>query len=194
MQDQNKNTFFLAIGLILFGAFSRLISVIPNFSAVEALALFGGAYLASRFLSIAIPLIALFVTDLILNNTILRGFYPDHEGFVIFSDYMIWNAAAIILIVLLSKVVLKKKTVLRFAGGVLGATLTFWIISNLGTFISGTLYPKTITGLVACFTAALPFLKNSLIGNVLFASILFGTYEILSRSVFGEVAVKKVKK
>ena len=191
MKTESKKTLALSGLFILFGAFSRLFTFLPNFSAVEALALFGGAYIAMRYVAIFIPLIALFVSDLIINNTIARPFFPDHEGIVIFSEYMIWNTAAIIAIVLFGRYFLKKINLLRGIMGLLGATSIFWIITNIGAWLSSGLFPLTFGGMMENFAFALPFLKNSLLGNLVFGTILFGSYELLTRTYPSLVTVKQ---
>jgi len=66
-----------------------------------------------------------------------------------------------------------KNSVRLIATGVLVSSLSFFVITNFGVWAFGTLYPKTIQGLVACFTAAIPYFRNSLLSNVLFSAILF---------------------
>ena len=182
MKSESKKTIVLSGLFILFGAFSRLFTFLPNFSALEALALFGGAYIALRYVAILIPIIAMFLSDLVINNTIARPFFPEHEGAVIFAEYMIWNVLAIVLIVLFGRVFLKKMNLKNGFFGILGATGIFWIVSNIGAWLSSGLFPLTFTGMMENFIFALPFLKNSLLGNLVFGTILFGSFELLTRS------------
>lgn len=192
MKSESKKTLVISGLFILFGAISRFFTFLPNFSALESLALFGGAYIAMRYVAILIPLAAMFLSDLVINNTIARPFFPDHEGLVIFSDYMIWNTLAIILIVLFGSVFLKKMNLFRGVFGIIGATAIFWIISNIGAWLSSGLFPLTFSGMIDNFIFALPFLKNSLLGNFAFGTILFGSYELLTRS-YPELIMAKQK-
>jgi hypothetical protein len=191
MKSESKKTLVLSGLFILFGAFSRMFTFLPNFSALESLALFGGAYIAMRYVAILIPLAAMFMSDLVINNTIARPFFPSHEGLVIFSDYMIWNTIAIVLIVLLGRLFLKKMNLLKGVLGILGATAIFWIISNIGAWLSSGLFPLTFAGMMENFVFALPFLKNSLLGNFAFGTLLFGSYELLTRSYPNLLMVKQ---
>jgi hypothetical protein len=59
----------------------------------------------------------------------------------------------------------------------LACSAAFYLITNFGVWQSGTMYPKTSVGLAACYTAGLPFLMNSLIGDLSFAALLFGGFE-----------------
>jgi hypothetical protein len=60
----------------------------------------------------------------------------------------------------------------------------FFLVSNfltwagVGDYVE---YPKTWEGLMQCYTAALPFYKNSLIGTVVFSGILFGSWYLINR-------------
>jgi hypothetical protein len=191
MNLESKKTIVISGLFILFGAFSRLFTFFPNFSALESLALFGGAYIAIRYIAILIPLAAMFFSDIIINNTVARQFFPNHDGLVIFSDYMIWNTIAIVLIVLFGRLFLKKMSVLRGVMGILGATAIFWIISNIGAWLSSGIFPLTFAGMLENFAFALPFLKNSLIGNFAFGAVLFGSFELLTRKYPSLITVKQ---
>src|SRR5205085_7486486 len=59
----------LVIAIIIAAAASRLLSHAPNLMPMDAVALFGGAYVANRRLAFVIPLASLLVSDAIL------GFY-----------------------------------------------------------------------------------------------------------------------
>jgi len=191
MNSESKKTLAISGLFILFGAFSRLFTFLPNFSALESLALFGGAYIAYRYVAILIPLAAMFLSDLVINNTIARSFFPNHDGFVLFSDYMIWNTLAIVLIVIFGRLFLKKMNFVNGFFGILGATAIFWIISNIGAWLTSGLFPLTFVGMIENFVFAIPFLKNSLLGNFAFGIVLFGSYELLKRSYPNLITVKQ---
>ena len=191
MKSESKRTILISGLFILFGAFSRLFTFLPNFSALETLALFGGAYIAMRYVAILIPIAAMFLSDLVINNTVARPFFPDHEGLVIFAGYMKWNVLAIVLIVLFGRLFLKKMNLLNGVFGILGATAIFWIISNIGAWLTSGLFPLTFAGMIENFVFALPFLKNSLLGNFVFGFILFGSFELLTRTYPQLMAAKQ---
>jgi len=50
-------------------------------------------------------------------------------------------------------------------------------VSNFGTWLSGTLYPMSLTGLTECFIMAIPFYGNTLLGDLFYVAVLFGIYE-----------------
>ena len=182
MKTEKKGS-TLAIGFIIATAaaavISRLIPHMPNFTAMESIALFSGAYLGWKALAAITPLIAWFFSDLLINNTVSRMFYPDVEGIVWYADYMPTVYISAFFMILLGAKVLKKWNPATLAITALSASLIFFIVSNFGTWMSGTIYPMNSAGLAACFTAALPFLKTSVISNLAFTAILFGGYELV---------------
>lgn len=176
-QKKNLPYYFVIIAMI-GAAIYRILPHPPNVAPVTAMALVGGAYLGKKYLPFLIPLVVLFISDLILNNTILRSFYPDTEGFVIFSEYMIGVYGAFLLIVLLAKFTLNKITTLRVVGSSIIASLLFFLMTNGFTWYTSTFYPDTLAGLGACLSAGLPFLRNTLLGDLLFCGVMFGAIEL----------------
>ncbi|MBM3818918.1 MAG: hypothetical protein FJW14_07875 [Acidimicrobiia bacterium] len=60
--------------------------------------------------------------------------------------------------------------------------MLFYVVTNFAVWASTTLYPLTWAGLVTCYIAALPFFRNSLLGDMGFAVLLFGGFAVLERS------------
>jgi len=73
-------SYVVIISLILFASFSRIIPHMPNFTPIGAMALFGGAYLKNKYHAILIPIISLWISDLVINNFIF-SFYSDFTWF-----------------------------------------------------------------------------------------------------------------
>lgn len=149
---------------VLVAAFLRIIPHAPNFAPVAAMALFGGTYLSKRH-ALALPLAAMFVSDLFIGFDSIESRLTVYGSFLLIGALGIWlrthrNFQNIVLATL--------------AGSVL-----FFIITNLGVWLFGTIYPKTIEGLVACFTAAIPFFRNTLMGDLFYVSVFFGGYELV---------------
>lgn len=179
-----SNKFIPVIILMLIGALARLIPHIPNFTPTESIAIFGAAYLGRKYWTVIVPLIILYLTDLIINNTVARSFFTAHEGIVWYDSYMIYNALAIIAIVLLSSQLLKKITVINVLLSVVSASVIFFLITNYGSWASEkSIYPSDFSGLMMSYTAGLPFFRSSLVGNLVFTTILFGSYEIIKSLV-----------
>jgi hypothetical protein len=151
--------------LIVLAAASRLLPHPPNFAPVAAIGLFAGA-LSGRRVGWLVPLLALLLSDLFL------GFYNPIG--------MLWNYLAFGSCLLIGSAVLKqRRTFVRVSGAVLASSLVFFALSNFGMWASG-YYPRTWAGLVACYTAALPFFRNTLASDVLYSAVLFGGYALLA--------------
>jgi len=179
--NNKKNTYFAAAALIFVGAFSRFLDFMPNFSPMESIALFGAAYLGHKVLAYAVPIIAMYVSDLVLNNTLTRAFFPDKEGIVLFDDYMIYNFIGMIAIVAVGRVLLKNVSAVKVGAGALIASSLFFVITNIGSWLSLPIYTKDLAGLTTAYSAGLPFFNNSWVSTLVFSTILFGSFEFYKK-------------
>jgi hypothetical protein len=135
-----------------------------NFTPVEAIALFGGAYFSDRRLAFIVPLGAMLLADLVI------GLHPMLP--VIY--------ACIAASVALGFGLRHRVSVLRVAGfGVAGSLLFFVVVSFVEWLLGDTEYCRA--GIVPCYVAALPFLKNWLAGTLVWSTLLFGGFELLKR-------------
>jgi hypothetical protein len=153
--------------LIGAAALSRLLPHPPNFTPVAAMALFAGSCLSSGGLALAVPLTAMFAGDLVLG----------------LHDQMPAVYLSFALTVGLGRLLRRRRRPVFVATAALLASLQFFVLSNLGVFVTGSLYPRTLEGLAACFVQALPFFGNTLLGDVLFTAALFGGFALLERNV-----------
>src|SRR6185437_10257521 len=129
------------LAAIAAAAALRLVPHPPNFSPIDAMALFSGAYLARRWVAFAAPLAALLLSDLVL------GFYPG----------MLFQYAAVILIALLGMAALSRVTVPRLVVTALASSVLFFLVSNFGVWMAGDMYPHTPAGLGTSYLAGIPF-------------------------------------
>lgn len=166
--------------MVLLAAFSRLIPHPPNFAPIGAMALFGAAYFTQRYLAFLIPIISMWLSDLVLNN-VVYGQYFDH--FVWVYDGFYFTYGAFILIGLIGFVALKRVKIQNLVLASLLASIVFFLLSNFGVWASTTMYPKNFSGLIACYTAGLPFFKNTLMGDLVYTGVLFGAFELAQRQI-----------
>lgn len=163
---EKKKKFNLRFGLItlmvMLAAFSRLIPHPPNFAPIGAMALFGAAYFSRRYLALLIPIFSMWLSDLVLNNVVYRAFF-DH--FVWFYDGFYWTYSSFILIGIIGFVALKRINTQKLILASISASIVFFLLSNFGVWVSTTMYPKTLSGLLTCYTAGLPFFKNTILGD-----------------------------
>ncbi|GIV31366.1 MAG: hypothetical protein KatS3mg029_0717 [Saprospiraceae bacterium] len=170
----------LTVIIVLVAAFRLLPYVadfhfLYNFSPIAAMALFGAAYFRSKWMAFGIPMLALWVSNLILDNVFLAEYY---DGFVAVGNAEVY--LSFLLVGVLGFLLLKKVTPMRVAGASLGASVLFFIVSNLFVWLQGTMYPLTWEGLVACYVAAIPFFWNTLAGDLFFCALMFGAFEALA--------------
>jgi hypothetical protein len=172
-----KNKRFLIItGFIVFAVLSRILPHPYNFTPLGAIALFGAAYFTDKKWAFIIPLLAMWISDLILNNFIFSAFY---DGFTLFNWGMISIYGSIILIALLGMKFLNKVTIPRVLGSAIGASVIFFIVTNFGAWLASPMYPLNLGGLIASYTTAIPFFHNTLAGDIVYCTTLFGAFEYL---------------
>ena len=175
-----KNKINLRFGIlaviVLTAAMSRLLPHPSNVTPVGAMALFGGAYFMKRWQSLIMPLVAMWLSDLVLNNVIYKAYNPN---FTLFTEGGIFIYSSIALMVILGWVLLKKvKPMHVVVASLLGSTL-FFLITNFGAWYVDpfNIYAETIDGLGLSYLAGLPYFLNTLAGDVLWCTVLFGGFE-----------------
>jgi len=160
--SSNHGRLAALLSAILVAAGLRLVPHPPNFSPIDAMALFSGAYLARRPIAFVAPLAALLLSDAVL------GFY--HGVATVY--------ATVALIVVIGWWLSSRRTPLRIVVAALASSLTFFVITNLGMWLFSGFYPVTYAGLIACYTAAIPFFQNTVAGDLFYTVLLFGGFRI----------------
>lgn len=172
-QTTDMKNILLITGLIGVAALSRFLPHPPNFTAIGAMALFGGAMYKNKIFSFLVPVVALWTTDLIINNVIYAAYT---DGFMWMTQGGLWIIAGIIAISFIGMGLIKKigvKSIL--SAGVLGS-IAFFLLSNIGAWLTTGMYPATFSGLIACYVAALPFFLSTIAGTLFYSGVLFGAY------------------
>jgi hypothetical protein len=160
----NKKT--LVIGLIVIAAFSRLMPHPANFTGLGAIGLFAGHYLRDlRWSSVAV-IGAMFVSDIVLG---FHSLVP-----------VVYGALAVSVILGHLSPNSGKKVIV--ASGAVVSSLSFFVITNLGVWLFQDLYPRTMAGLSSCFLAAIPFFQNQILGDLIYAAVLFGAVFLAERT------------
>ena len=155
------------LSAILAAASLRLVPHPPNFSPIDAMALFSGAYLGRRWLAFAAPFLALLLSDAVL------GFYQGME----------FQYVSVALIVILGAIVLPRTSLPRVGAASLASSILFFVVSNFGTWVVSGMYPHTVAGLASCYVAAVPFFQNTVAGDLFYSALLFGGFAIAKRLV-----------
>jgi len=175
MLNQNiKKEYTILILLVVLASFSRILPHIPNFTPIVAIALFSASYFSNKYLAFIIPMLSLWLSDLVINNVILSGYYGK---FIWFYPGFIWQYASFLIIAIIGIKTLKKRSFIRILGITISSSLVFFLITNFGVWISSSMYPKNIFGILACYTAAIPFYYSTLFGSLFYSFFLFGIYD-----------------
>ena len=150
--------------LVLLGALLRVLPHPANFAPIGALALFGGVYL-NRKAALVVPLAAMIVSDLFL------GFDSWSARLTIYATFLAMTAVGLW--------VKNHKNVYTVAGASLLGSVLFFLVTNLPFVHASSLYPYTLDGTILSYINGLPFLKYTLLGDLFYTAVFFGTYELV---------------
>jgi hypothetical protein len=169
--------FLTLVAIILGAAFSRVVPHMPNFSPMEAITLFAAAHFARTWQVFLIPFASMWLSSLFIDNVIYGGY---QRGFVWMYPGFHWQYLGYFLIALMGLRIFRNGTsFLKVAGGGLAAGVIFFLVSNFGVWMRDSLYPQNFAGLVACYTAAIPFYRGTLLGDLFYTTLLFGGFALL---------------
>jgi hypothetical protein len=166
--------FRFAYLVVLVAVLTRFVPHLPNFSPVLASLLFGGAHLRRRD-ALWYPLVLLAASDLVLTTVVYRVRLEPNQS-------IIWLGFAVVALIGYS--LRTRENVVGVAIAAVAGPTAFFLISNFGVWLGGhgaRMYPATWDGLVACYVAALPFYRNSLLATISYTAVLFGANEIYRR-------------
>jgi len=155
----------LALLLIVLAAALRIAPHPWNFTPVGAMALFSGAVLKDRRLAFLFPLVALFVGDVFIG---LYKIIP-----IIYASFLVSVAIGLWL--------RDRRTIARITLATLLGAIQFFLVTNFAVwqFLKG--FPHTASGLAACYIAGIPFFWNTLAGDAVYATLLFGGFALAER-------------
>ena len=153
-----KKKELVLITFILIAVLFRLIPHLPNFTPVTAIALFGGIYFSNKKMAYLVPLLIMALSDTFLG----------------FHTISLFVYAAFLLVCFIGSQANKPSV-----NTILMGSISFFIVTNFGVWLIG--YPKTWTGLIECYTLALPFFRNSLLGDFLYSGIMIFGYKFVER-------------
>jgi len=158
-------------GMIFAAVFARLIPHPPNFAPISAMALFAGAHFDRRLFAFAVPLAAMLLSDAVFELLFGWGFHANLPAVY----------ASFAAIVALGFVLRGRTRPTVVVGASLTASTLFFAVTNVSVFLTSPLYPKTATGLGACFVAALPLFGNTVAGDLFYTGVLFGSFALAAR-------------
>jgi hypothetical protein len=163
----NKTRFLVICGMVFTAALSRLVPHPYNFTPICAMSLFAGAYLANARLALAIPLLAMLLSDAILG----------------FHGTMPFVYAAFALVALIGIGLQKHRSTLPVLAATLSGSVLFFVITNFGVWAVSGMYSYTWQGLATCYVAAVPFFHYTLLGDLFYVAALFGSFAWLEQRI-----------
>jgi hypothetical protein len=167
-------SFFL---LVIIAAVYRIIPARPfGFAPQWAMAVFAGAVIKDKKWAFIIPVLSMFISDLLYQvlylggATNMPGFYEGQwQNYVLFALLVFVGMA------------IKKLNIIQIATASLAAPTLYFLASNFLLWASngttrGLNRPKTFSGLIQCYADAVPFYRTSILATFIFSAILFGSY------------------
>lgn len=149
---------FVIIAFMLIAVLFRLFPHLPNFTPVTAIALFGGLYFKNKKMAYLVPVFIMALSDAFL------GFYT----------ISVFVYAAFLFVSFIGTQTRKPSVFTIMLG-----SLSFFVVTNFGVWLIG--YPKTWTGLFECYTLALPFFRNSLLGDFFYSGLMIYGYRFVEK-------------
>lgn len=156
------NKYGLIIFLSLLALIGRFLPHLPNFSPLYSLLIFSGAYI-TRTRWAFLPLLSLAISDLFL------GLYA--------WPIMLSVYGSLAINVLIGRQLKKNLSAINVLTASLISALIFFLITNTAVWSFGTWYSHNLSGLMSCYTLAIPFFKTTLISTLLYSGLMFGAYE-----------------
>lgn len=153
-----------ALLLIAVGIVARLLPHPANFAPIGAVALFGGMYLTRRY-AIILPLVAMLISDIFI------GFYTWQIMTSVYISFALTG--------LIGLCVRKNKKLSTIIGGTVLGSILFFLITNFAVWAFGTMYAHNLAGLTQSYIMAIPFFRNSLLGDLFYVGLLVGSYEAI---------------
>ncbi len=178
MENRNILTKNLSIAaIIILAVFMRIMPHLPNVTPVAALALYSGSSLKG-WKAYALPLFVMLLSDVVIG----------------FHSTMLFVYGSFIITVFLGQF-LETKTFMKITAITTMASLMFFTITNFGVWMTSSMYAKDLSGLFQAYLMGLPFLRNTLIGDLVYTYVLFYGYSYVERIIAKytpKLAVKKV--
>ena len=180
IHQDNIIKLLIALSLVTCAVIFRLLPHPANFTPIAAIAIFGGAILPKKW-ALSLPLTAMITSDLLIGLHSLV--------------WITWGS--FLLIALASSRFLHKISPARILVASLSASVFFFVVTNFGVWLEGRLYAPTLDGFWSCYINALPFFRNTFLGDIVFSTVLFGAHFLIYRYAFngkGSIQVAANKK
>jgi hypothetical protein len=179
--SQNENLLYRTLFAVVLIAICAALRIAPhpwNFTPVGAMAIFSGAFIRDRRLAMFVPILTLFLGDIFIGfHKLMPAVYA---SFLVSVAIGFWLRG--------------RRTAPRIAGATLLGALQFFLVTNFAVWQFVLFYPHTRAGLLACYVAGIPFFWNTLAGDAVYATLLFGGFALAERlfPVLREPSLEKI--
>ncbi len=165
----------LTFGLTLLSALGRLIPHVPNVTPLGGSCLFAGSRISGIW-AYLLPLFVMIATDPIVGHAGGAAGGYTWGSPVIYASFMInvW----------IGRRMLRNSgsvTPVRVGAAALLCSAQFFVLTNLAVWASTPIYGANLSGLLLCYTEALPFWGRTLAGDLIYSAAIFGLYGLLIR-------------
>jgi hypothetical protein len=168
--------------LILLTAISKVFYIPLGFSIFPTFCLMLGWAMPSRRVTFFAVLVSTFLADIMIS--FLKG-YP------ILGYWSFFTYTGFLLMAFKGKKLFNhyvdSPLFFRILESLVGVTILsfiFWIWTNFGSWLFEPSYPKNITGIIQCYTMALPFLGKSLLSNAICVGLLLSIISFFKQNNF----------
>ena len=154
--------------LIIFAVLSRLMPHPANFTPILAIALFGGANIEDKKLAFIIPFASMLLSDIFLG----------------FHTTMLFVYLGFALCVYFGFQIRKNNKISKILSYTLTGSILFFIITNFGSWLTDPMYsPLNLSSLIQCYTLALPFFRNAILGDLVYTTVIFGAFALAAKNL-----------
>lgn len=161
--------------LVILAVASRLVDHPANVAPIAALGLLTGATglqqptRIGRLLCLTLPLVALFLSDLKIGFYTWQVMASVYLGFALTVGLGLWLR--------------RRYRWSTIIGASLASSVIFFLLTNAAVWAFTPMYSKTLAGLAESYWMALPFFRNTLLGDLAYAGVLFGAYQLAQQSL-----------
>lgn len=165
--SSTSNHFAIILLLISMGVSSRVLLHIPNVTALTSISILAAMYF-SRITAISLVILTLMISDILLAQFF---HYP------IVGTWTLFTYSGFLGITFLCKKY-QPNTHARLFRFLISSSLLFWLWTNFGVWLCADMYSKTLSGLINCYFAALPFLRNQCLGDLAWMVLLLSAFRL----------------
>lgn len=179
-QDSTLSPLLIALWVII-ACLGRAVPHPANVTPLMSLSVIAGVRF-SRPLACLMVLVSMFVSDILVS--LVYGYAP-------FGSWVWFTYTGFVGIVLLMPYLCRQLKLQSLLTTVCFSALAFWVWTNFGAWLLGGMYSKTMAGLGACYIAGLPFLRNALLGDLLWMLVIVGLLKFSVSRLFSQRKVVK---